>query len=363
MRFRKKKKEDRTKKSTSASSVKFGQVSISEVAGILEKKYQQPIISMGMRKEVKFMETGITELDSILGGGIPRSRITTLLGPEAGGKTAIALKAIAAVQARGGTAAFIDMEHALTFDWAEKLGVHTDKLYYAEPDFGEQAFDIVEMLLKTSKFDIIVVDSVSALTPYKMTINEIVDIDRDKEGEVKEIKTSAQPGRQAAMISNLVPRVNQVLARTDSGLIFVNQLRKKIGVMYGDDETSPGGLTLGYYSSVVVRVSRIGRDVVEDKRTKEVIGHGMRCYTKKNKVSTPFQTAEFVLNYSSPLTNEEIEKVETPEGDLDLAVEKGLVVKKARKFKVVETGDTFRGVRGFKKYCEAHPDFLKQLKK
>lgn len=362
MAFRKKKK-DKAKKSIASSSVKLGKVSIEDVAGLLEKKYQQPVISMGMRKEVKFIKTSIEELDNILGGGIPRSRITTLLGPEAGGKTAIALKAIAAVQALGGTAAFIDMEHALTFDWAEKLGVNTDKLYYSEPDFGEQAFDIVEMLLKTGKFDIIVVDSVSALTPYKMTQNEIVEVDRDREGELKEMKTSAQPGRQAAMISNLVPRVNQVLARTDTALVFVNQLRKKIGVIYGDDETSPGGLTLGYYSSVIVRVSRKGREVVIDRKTGEVIGHDMRCYTKKNKVATPFQEAEFTLTYNSALTEEEAAMVESPEGNLDIAVEKGLVEKKGRKFLVIGTKDTFRGVKGFIKYCEEHPEMITALKK
>ena len=247
------------------------------------------------------ISTGSISIDNALGiGGVPRGRVVEIFGPEASGKTTLALQVIAQAQRGGGTAAFVDAEHALDPTYASKLGVDLDNLLVSQPDNGEQALEIVEVLVRSGGADVVVVDSVAALVPRAEIDGEMGD---------------AQVGLQARLMSQALRKLTAVVAKSRTCLIFINQLRVKIGVMFGNPETTTGGRALKFYSSVRIDVRRIG--AIKDGD--QVIGNRTRVKIVKNKVAPPFRLAEFDLIYGAGVSRE---------GDLlDLAVDRRIVEK------------------------------------
>ncbi|KPL79643.1 recombinase RecA [Levilinea saccharolytica] len=251
---------------------------------------------------VEAIPTGSLSLDLALGvGGIPRARITEIYGPESSGKTTLCLHIVAEAQKMGGTAAFVDMEHALDPAYAARLGVNLDNLLVSQPDTGEQALEITETLVRSGAVDVVIIDSVAALVPR----SEI-------EGDMGD----ATMGMQARLMSQALRKLSGAINQTKTSVIFTNQLRQKIGVMFGNPETTPGGLALKFYASVRLDVRRIQ----SIKMGAEVIGNRVRVRVVKNKVAPPFRTAEFDIMY-----NEGVSKV----GDIiDLATQLDIVIKR-----------------------------------
>lgn len=284
---------------------------------------------------VDTFSTGSLGLDIALGGGIPKGRIIEIYGPESSGKTTLTLHAVAEIQRQGGTAAFIDAEHALDPTYAEKIGVNVADLLVAQPDNGEQALEIVETLVRSNAVDIIVVDSVAALVP---------------QAEIEGDMGDSHMGLQARLMSQALRKLTGVINKSKTTVIFINQLRMKIGVMFGNPETTTGGNALKFYSSVRMDIRRIS----QIKSGDDVIGNRTRVKVVKNKIAPPFREAEFDIMYNVGISR--------PGDVLDLAVIHGIVGKSGAWFEY-EGSKIGQGREAAKQYLKDNPEVMKKIEK
>lgn len=285
---------------------------------------------------VETIPTGSISLDLALGvGGVPRGRVVEIFGPEMSGKTTVALHILAEAQKKGGVGAFIDAEHALDPDYAQRIGVNVDELLISQPDSGEQALQVVETLVRSGEVDVIVIDSVAALVPR----SEI-------EGEMGEF----QIGLQARLMSQALRKLSGIISKTKTVVIFLNQTRMKIGVMWGNPETTPGGLALKFYASVRINLRRIA----QIKHGDEIIGNRTKAKIVKNKVAPPFKTAEFDVYY-----NEGISYC----GDIINTGVKCGVIKKSGSWFQYENTKLGQGMQASKEFLKENPQVLKLIKK
>jgi len=328
-------KKKKVAQSTDSSSK---DTALDRVIAQIEKQYGQgAIMQMDEHAYAKIegIPTGALSLDIALGGvGIPRGRVTELFGPESSGKTTLALHVIAQAQKAGGIAAFIDAEHALDTTWAKRLGVDVSSMLVSQPDTGEQALDIVEMLIASNSVDVIVVDSVAALTPKA-----------EIEGEMG----ATHVGLQARLMSQAMRKLTAIIGRSKTALVFINQIRMKIGVMFGNPETTPGGRALKFYCSVRIDLRRI----TTIKDAKGAIGSRVRARVVKNKIAPPFRDTEFDIMFDSGISYE---------GDLlDLGLAEEVL---QRSGAWLNYGDLRlgQGRENAKKYLIENPDLLEEIK-
>lgn len=304
----------------------------------IEKQFGKgSIMKLGesYQTKVECIPTGSLSLDIALGGGIPKGRIIEIYGPESSGKTTLTLHAIAEIQKQGGTAAFIDAEHALDPAYAKRIGVDTENLLLSQPDNGEQALEITETLVRSNAVDLIVVDSVAALVPRA-----------EIEGEMGD----SHMGLQARLMSQALRKLTGVISRSKATVIFINQIRMKIGVMFGNPETTTGGNALKFYASVRMDIRRIA----QIKAGEEIIGNRTRVKVVKNKIAPPFRQAEFDIMYNKGISRS---------GDvLDLAVEHGVVDKSGAWF-AYKDAKIAQGREAAKKYLEENPKVLDEIAK
>jgi recombination protein RecA len=287
----------------------------------------------GHKQNVETVSTGALSLDLALGGGIPRGRVIEVYGPESSGKTTLTLHAIAEVQRQGGTAAFIDAEHALDPQYARRIGVDIENLLLSQPDNGEQALEIVETLVRSNAVDLIVVDSVAALVPR---------------AEIEGDMGDSLPGLQARLMSQALRKLTSVISKSKATVIFINQIRMKIGVMFGNPETTTGGNALKFYASLRMDIRRIA----QIKQGDSVVGNRTRVKVVKNKIAPPFREAEFDIMYN--------EGISIPGDVLDLAVNHNIVEKAGAWFSY--NGEKVgQGREASKDYLKEHPELLKEL--
>lgn len=304
----------------------------------IERKYGKgSIMRLGehaTRLDVAVIPTGALSLDLALGvGGVPRGRIIELFGPEASGKTTLALQITAEAQKEGGVAAFIDAEHALDPVYAEKLGIQLDNLFISQPDTGEQALEITEMLIRSGAVDIVVVDSVAALVPRA-----------EIEGEMGD----AHLGLQARLMSQALRKLAGSISKSRTTAIFINQLREKIGVMFGSPEVTPGGRALKFYASVRIDI----RKIETLKRGTDVIGSRVRAKVVKNKTAPPFKQGEFEIIFGEGISKEG--------SILDLAVEHGVVLKSGSWY-IYKEKRLGQGREGAKNFLKEHAKMFREV--
>ena len=314
------------------------QKALAAALGQIEKQFGKGSVmrlgDAGVDNTIGVISTGSLSLDIALGiGGLPRGRVIEVYGPESSGKTTLALQVIAECQKTGGAAAFVDAEHALDPTYAEKLGVNLDDLLVSQPDTGEQALEITDMLVRSSAVDVVVVDSVAALTP---------------KAEIEGDMGDSHMGLQARLMSQALRKLTGNIKRSNTMVIFINQIRMKIGVMFGNPETTTGGNALKFYASVRLDIRRIGAI----KRGDEVIGNETRVKVVKNKVAPPFKQCEFEILYGEGSSRE---------GELiDLGVKNGMIEKAGAwySYKDERIGQGKDNVRGF---LREHPEMAAEI--
>jgi recombination protein RecA len=326
------------KKAKDVASILDSNPDLKNTLAQIEKQFGEgAIMPLGIATAVQIdgIPTGSLSLDLALGGqGIPKGRIVEIFGPESSGKTTLALHVISRAQKLGGIAAFIDAEHALDPGWAKKLGVDLDTLLVSQPGSGEEAMHITEMLIRSNAVDVIVIDSVAALVPRK-----------ELEGEIGD----SHVGLQARLMSQSMRKLTGAIAKSKTSVIFINQIREKIGVMFGSPETTPGGRALKFYSSCRIDVRRIG----QLKEGEDVVGQRVRAKVVKNKVAPPFRVAEFDMMHANGISYE---------GDvLDLAIAQKLIVRSGAWFRYgdVQLG---QGREKTRTYMLENPDLVEELR-
>jgi recombination protein RecA len=312
--------------------------SLEMVLGQIEKQYGKGSImklgDAGFRNDVSSISTGSLGLDLATGiGGVPRGRVIEIYGPESSGKTTLALHVVAEAQHEGGIAAFIDVEHALDPEYSRNLGVDIDNLYISQPDTGEQALEIVDALVRSSAIDVIVIDSVAALVPKA-----------EIEGEMGD----AHVGLQARLMSQALRKLTGIISKTNTCAIFINQIREKIGIMFGNPETTPGGRALKFYSSLRIEI----RKTESLKQGNNIIGNRVKAKIVKNKMAPPFKQVEFDIIYGKGISK--------AGSIVDAAMERGIITRSGSwyNFGDVKLG---QGLENVKTYMEEHPDMLKEL--
>jgi len=311
---------------------------LAQALGQIEKQFGKgSVMRLGdgtMIANIEAVSTGSIGLDVALGiGGLPKGRVVEIYGPEASGKTTLTLQVIAEAQKMGGTAAFVDAEHALDPQYAEKLGVNVDELLVSQPDTGEQALEITDMLVRSGAVDVIVVDSVAALTPKA-----------EIEGEMGD----SHVGLQARLMSQALRKLTGNIKRSNAMVVFINQIRMKIGVMFGSPETTTGGNALKFYSSVRLDIRRIGAI----KKGDEVIGNQTRVKVVKNKVSPPFKMAEFEILYGEGISRE---------GEIiELGVQNGLI-DKAGSWYSYGSDRIGQGKENVREFLKTNPDIAVEI--
>jgi recombination protein RecA len=308
----------------------------------IEKNFGQgTIMKLGERSKIKVetISTGSISLDRALGGGMPKGRVIEIFGPESSGKTTLALHVIAEAQKKGGTAAFIDAEHALDPEYAKRIGVRTEELLISQPDNGEQALEIVETLTRSGGIDVIVIDSVAALTP---------------KAEIEGMMGDSHMGLQARLMSQALRKLTSIISKTGTTVIFLNQLRMKIGVMFGNPETTTGGNALKFYSSVrldIRAIDKISGSGVEEE--KEVTGRRVRVKVIKNKVAPPFKQAEFDIMFN--------EGISTAGDLLDTAVSQNIITKSGA-FYTYKNTKIGQGRENAKSFLQQNEKMISDLK-